>query len=224
VLATATLTAGRASLTINSLAAGTHSITASYGGDGSYLASASAVLTQTITSNPATTTTITSSVNPSGAGQAVTFSATVTASSGTPTGSVQFLDGSAVLATVAVSGGGASHTTSSLAAGTHSISARYGGDSAHSASSSGAISQQVNAHSVTLTWSPSASANVVGYNVYRGSVSGGPYSLVSLTPVDGTSYTDTTVASGATYYYVCTAVDSGNSESAYSNQATAVVP
>ncbi len=77
-------------------------------------------------------------------------------------------------------------------------------------------------HSVALTWSSSSGA--VGYNVYRGGVSGGPYSRINGTLDASTGYTDTTVAAGTTYYYVVTAVDSSANESGYSNQATAVVP
>ncbi len=77
------------------------------------------------------------------------------------------------------------------------------------------------AHSVALNWNASTSAGVTGYKVYRGTTSGGPYSL--LTTVGTTSATDTSVASGQTYYYVVTAVDSAG-ESAYSNQSQAVVP
>ncbi len=78
------------------------------------------------------------------------------------------------------------------------------------------------AHSVSLSWS--ASSGAVGYNVYRGGVSGGPYAIINTSLDALTSYTDTTVAAGTTYYYVVTAVDSSSNESGYSNQATAVVP
>ena len=78
-------------------------------------------------------------------------------------------------------------------------------------------------HSVSLTWTASASPNVTGYKIYRGGTSGGPYSL--LTGVGTTtSATDNSVAAGQTYYYVVTAVDNNNAESTYSNQAQAVIP
>jgi hypothetical protein len=78
------------------------------------------------------------------------------------------------------------------------------------------------AHNVSLTWLASTSSNLSGYNVYRGSTSGGPYSLVSKLGLV-TSYTDNNVQSGQTYFYVTTALSSGG-ESSYSNQAQAVVP
>ena len=78
-------------------------------------------------------------------------------------------------------------------------------------------------HSVALTWNASASA-VAGYNVYRGTVSGGPYAKINATLVTPLSYTDSTVQSGTTYYYVTTAVDSRGTESVFSNQVSAVIP
>lgn len=79
-------------------------------------------------------------------------------------------------------------------------------------------------HSVSLNWTASMSSNVTGYNVYRGTQAGGPYTKLTASPVAGTSYTDLTVLAGQTYYYVTTAVNSNNVESAYSNQAQAVIP
>lgn len=80
-------------------------------------------------------------------------------------------------------------------------------------------------HAVSLTWTASTSPGVTGYNVYRGTVSGGPYSdQLTSTPIAATSYTDTTVVAGQTYYYVTTAVGTGGENSVYSNQAVATVP
>jgi hypothetical protein len=79
-------------------------------------------------------------------------------------------------------------------------------------------------HSASLNWTASTSSNVVGYNVYRATQSGGPYTKLTSSPVAGTSYADVTVQGGQTYYYVTTAIDSGGNESVYSNEATAVVP
>jgi hypothetical protein len=79
-------------------------------------------------------------------------------------------------------------------------------------------------HSVALTWNPSTSSNVVGYNLYRGSVSGGPYTKLNSGLDPGTSDTDNGVQSGQTYYYVVTAVDSSGRESLFSNQVQATIP
>jgi hypothetical protein len=79
-------------------------------------------------------------------------------------------------------------------------------------------------HSVALSWNASTSSNVVGYNIYRGSISGGPYSKMNSAVIPSTNDTDTTVLSGQTYYYVVTAVDSAANESSYSNEVQAVIP
>jgi len=78
-------------------------------------------------------------------------------------------------------------------------------------------------HTVSLSWNASTS-NVIGYNVYRGTTNGGPYSKINSVLVAGTQYTDTTVANTTTYYYVARAVDASNHESVNSNQAIASVP
>lgn len=78
-------------------------------------------------------------------------------------------------------------------------------------------------HSVTLTWDQSTST-VTGYNVYRGPKSGGPYTKLNPNAVATTSYTDTAVQAGQTYYYVTTAVDSNGVQSVYSNEVSATVP
>lgn len=79
-------------------------------------------------------------------------------------------------------------------------------------------------HSVTLNWDATTSS-VVGYYVYRGTTTGGPYTKLNPSTIDATtSYLDSNVTSGQTYYYVVTSVDSSNVESTYSNQVTASVP
>jgi hypothetical protein len=78
-------------------------------------------------------------------------------------------------------------------------------------------------HSVDLSWSPSASS-VVGYNLYRGTKSGGPYTRINSVLDASTAFTDSTVQGGQTYYYVTTAVNASGDESRYSNQVRAVIP
>jgi Abnormal spindle-like microcephaly-assoc'd, ASPM-SPD-2-Hydin len=77
-------------------------------------------------------------------------------------------------------------------------------------------------YSVMLSWTPSTSA-VVGYNIYRGLTSG-TYSRLNSTLTASTSYTDSTVTSGKTYYYAATAVNSSGQESGYSTPLKVVVP
>jgi len=79
-------------------------------------------------------------------------------------------------------------------------------------------------HSVTLNWIASTSTNVAGYYVYRGTQSGGPYTRLNGTPVAATTYTDSNVTAGTTYYYVVTAVDSTGAESAFSAQVSGTIP
>lgn len=78
--------------------------------------------------------------------------------------------------------------------------------------------------SVTLSWVASTSPDIAGYNVFRGTVSGGPYTQLNTALVPGTSYVDSTVLPGSTYFYVTTAVNTTDIQSAYSNQAEAAVP
>jgi Abnormal spindle-like microcephaly-assoc'd, ASPM-SPD-2-Hydin len=78
-------------------------------------------------------------------------------------------------------------------------------------------------YTVGLSWSPSTSS-VMGYNVYRGAASSGPFSKVNPSLNSTTAYTDNTVTTGQTYYYVTTAVNSSNVESAQSSPAEAVIP
>jgi hypothetical protein len=78
-------------------------------------------------------------------------------------------------------------------------------------------------HSVTMTWTASTST-VVGYNVYRGTTSGGPYVKINSSLITILTYTDATVQSGTTYYYVATSVDSNGDESVDSVEVSAPIP
>jgi hypothetical protein len=78
-------------------------------------------------------------------------------------------------------------------------------------------------HSVQLSWSGAVS-EVTGFNTYSSTVSGGPYVKMTSTPVSAPSYTDNSVQTGRTYYYVVTAMNSSNQESGYSSEVTAIVP
>ncbi len=78
-------------------------------------------------------------------------------------------------------------------------------------------------HSATLSWTASTSS-VMGYNSYFSSTSGGPYTKLNSSPDAVTSYTDSSVVAGQTYYFVVTAVDSSGDESAYSNEVSATIP
>jgi Abnormal spindle-like microcephaly-assoc'd, ASPM-SPD-2-Hydin len=91
-----------------------------------------------------------------------------------------------------------------------------------SMSLSGTGAQQ-STHTVGLAWSDSGT--VAGYNVYRGTNTGGPYGTkLTVSPITSTQFTDSGLQSGQTYYYVVTAVDSNGVESVFSNQAVASIP
>src|SRR5207253_1786541 len=91
------------------------------------------------------TVTVTSSSNPATLGQSLTITANVSGSYGTPTGTVQFFDGSTWLGAATLSRGSGSFNTSSLAVGTHSIGVSYSGDSNYSPNSSQPYSQVISA-------------------------------------------------------------------------------
>jgi hypothetical protein len=146
--------AGVASLSNVSLAginAGTYptGVSASFAGDVSYNATSG---TAALTVNQATTTTdIASDANPSALGQNVTFTSNVTSTAGTPTGSVNFKEGVTTLGTGTLNGSGtATFSTTSLTAGSHNITAEYVGDTNFSGSSSGTLTQQVDAPSFSI--------------------------------------------------------------------------
>jgi hypothetical protein len=82
---------------------------------------------------------------------------------------------------------------------------------------------QPDQHSVALDWSPSASA-VAGYNVYRGSNSGGPYAKVNTAVDPIPDFNDAGVTASSTYYYVVTSIDRDSMESAFSNQVVVSIP
>ena len=134
-------------LGLYNLGVGSHQLVAAYSGDKFYGPSTSALLTQAV-SQAAATTTVASSVNPSTAGQSVTFTATVaTISTAIPTGTVTFfVDGTAQPAATLSSSLTAATTTSALTAGSHAITAMYSGDTLFAPSTSAALTQRVNVH------------------------------------------------------------------------------
>ena len=166
---------GCAQFTTSSLAAGAHTVTATYGGDNNFLASISLPLTQTV--NQAPTTTSLQGDDFSVFGNSVTFTATVTAvGTGTPTGSVELVDNDVPLVTTVLDPvcGCAQLTTSSLAAGTHAITATYGGDNNFTGSTSSNftssnaplildVAQAPTAMSVTSAPNPSVFGQSVGF-------------------------------------------------------------
>ena len=78
-------------------------------------------------------------------------------------------------------------------------------------------------HVVDLSWKPSTSNDVAGYNVYRGT-NGTSWTRINVGTVASTLYSDSTVANGSTYYYSATSVDVSGHESSKTAAVKVVVP
>jgi uncharacterized protein (UPF0548 family) len=143
---------GIATFTTSTLSVGTQGIQAAYSGDANNSPSTSPVLNQVV--QKASTTTALSANPPSAnLNQNVTLTSTVTPGiAGTPTGTVSFLDGTTQLGTSPVNGSGiATFSISTLAAGSHSITAAYSGDGNFNGSTSTVLSLIVTAPNFSLT-------------------------------------------------------------------------
>jgi len=116
-------------------------LNAVYDGSTTFATSTSPNVNQTV-NKIASSTALTSQPNPSAQGQLVTFTATVTAAAGTPTGVVKFKRGTVLLGTVTLSGGVATFSTSTLPRGNELITATYGG-ATNWLGSSGSMTQVV---------------------------------------------------------------------------------
>ena len=174
---------GVATCTTTVLPVGNDTITATYLGDSNH-GSSTGTLSGGQVVNPATastTTTVGSSLNPSTYGQAVSFTANVASGAGTPTGTVQFsIDGSAFGSPVTLASGSAtSGSTSTLAEGTHTVTAVYAGVVGFG-TSTGTLSggQVVNQASVTMTVGSSVNPSVYAQSVTLTATIGGEYGLV----------------------------------------------
>jgi len=175
VLATVVLASGSATLVLPSgglpaLAIGTHSFTASYGGDSRYNPSTTGAAVTDVVALAQTATSVASSSAPSVYGQPVTFTATVAVSApgaGAPTGTVSFTDGSNLLGSVALGAGGTATLTTALplSVGSHAIVATYGGDSSFAGSASTSLSQQVTPASTATSVAASPNPAVAGQPV-----------------------------------------------------------
>lgn len=156
-LGTVAITNGTATFTTSSLSVGTHQLYGVASGDANNLTATTNVIPEVINATP-TTTLLTSSNTSVSVGTAVTFVATVSnGGSITPTGSVQFSDGAAVLGSVAVNGSGqATLQLSTLAPGVHSIVATYSGDASDQGSASAALTETVQQIGTTTTLAASS--------------------------------------------------------------------
>jgi hypothetical protein len=163
----ATLSSGKAAISVSSLAADTHSITAAYQGSATFAASTSTPLSQIV--NLATTTiSLTSSQNPAGTNQTVSFTATIASQYGSvATGTATFYSGSQTLGTASLLSNRATLGASFTTAGTYSISAKYNGDANNLGSTSPVLSEVINPAitSTTTTLTSSPNPSLVGQSV-----------------------------------------------------------
>ncbi len=215
---------------------GSHNITATFGGNSSYAASTSSILIQVVKAPPpaTTTATVTSSLNPSRFGQNVTFTATVSTASGTPTGTVNFFDGATNIGSGTLAGNTATFATSTLTTGSHNITATYNGNANYAAStSSPAITQTVNAPppattttTITSSLNPSTFGQGVMFSVIVTITNGTPADIVTsgtVTFYDGATSLGTGQLLGNTsihYFTTALAIGSHNITAVYNGDAT----
>jgi hypothetical protein len=142
IIDAATLNAsGVATMTRSLQNANSYALTAVYAGDANNASSTSAVLNQVI-QQATSSATLSSSANPSTLGQEVTFTAKITSPTVIASGPVTFMAGTTELGSAQLKGGRAEFTTSTLAAGTTTVTATYSGDS-NIAQSSASVTQTV---------------------------------------------------------------------------------
>jgi len=156
-------TTHKAALSMPLLTLGINSLTAVYGGATVFDASTSLVVHDTVNPVP-TTTTLVSSSNPATAGQTLTFTATVADKVGSPVGTVTFLEGITTLGTAVVNtlSNQVTFTTSTLAVGTNSLTAVYGGTTGFAASTSSAVKEKIKAIPTQTILVPAANPGTAG--------------------------------------------------------------
>lgn len=159
-----------------------------YGTTGGGSSSTGGVIYRLTETTQATTTALTSSLNPSTLGQSVTFTATV--SGNNPTGTVEFFVGTTSLGSRTLSNGVAVLSTSLIRAGTHSITADYGGDASNAPSTSAALTQVVKAATRTSLASSRNPSRVGQVVIFTATVRGN-------TPTGSVDFLDGTVNIGS---------------------------
>jgi hypothetical protein len=201
--------AGVATFATTTLTVGAHSITAVYGGDGSFVGSTSSAFTQNVTSSAATLV-VTAAPAPSTYGTSVTFTATLTGSNGAPTGTVAFTDGANALGTGTLAAGVATFSTATLTAGTHTITATYSGDATY-ATGTGTVTQVVAMADTTTTLTSSKNPSNVGDGVTFTATVASPAAGFTghVEFLDGTTSLGTVALSGATAAFTSTSFTQG---------------
>ncbi len=216
-LGTGVLSGGSATFTTSTLTTGgTDNIKAEYPGDASFASSTSNIVKQMVTA-ATTMTALVSSLNPSNGGQAVTFTATVAPQyGGTPAGNVEFYNGTTKLGQVALSGGAASYTTSTLPGGTDPITAVYKGSNSFLTSTSPVLNQTVNGSSggpTTTALSSSLNPSTYGQAVtFTAVVSPAPPDGETITFLEGHNELGTGLLSGGTATFTISTLTTGGTD------------
>ena len=221
-IGTATLsgssTSTTASFATTALQPGAHSITAVYAGDSDHGGSTSAVLTETILGQTATT--LTASSNPAAVNTPLILTATVTATSTggiAPTGSVVFYDGTTVIGTQTVNDVGvATMTTSTLAVGQHPLSAVYNGDTYNVGSTSATVQESIVQRATTTALVSSVNPSIFGNSVtYTATVTvtGGGSATGTVTLFDGGTQIGTAALNGDTAVFAVASLQAGAGQS-----------
>jgi hypothetical protein len=224
-LGTVTLNASAvATFSTTTLAVASHSITAVYSGDSINLASTSSVVNEIVQENISIS--LASSMNPVLTGTALTFTTTVTGSApSTPTGTITFKDGAAILGSAPLNASGiATFSSPALSPGQHSITAVYSGDALNLPATSGVFTETVQQNtSTTLVSSANSSfsgASVTFTAAVTTSVSGTPTGTVTFKDEGATLGTGQLNASGfATYAASALSVASHTITAVYSGDA-----
>lgn len=138
-----------------------------------------------------------------------------------------FVNGTAIGSVVTTAPYSVSWNTTAVSNGSGYLITARAGDAAENQATSTAVTTAVSnvtvQHSASLSWAASPSS-IIGYYVYRATQVGGPFNRINTTPDPSTLFTDGSVSGGQVYYYVVTAVDANQVESAYSNESTASIP
>src|SRR5277367_878591 len=185
---------GSATFSTSGLPVGAHSIAAVYSGDSNFASSISAAVSVTVSTaakTPTTTSLSASSTQPT-TGQSVTFTASIApqSGSGTPTGSAIFLDGQTQIGTSPLSAGSSTFSSTSLLAGTHSITATYSGDATYAESTSAPVS-------ITVGTAPTPDYSLSVSNSSLTVIQGSSGNLtITVTPKNGFKQTLALVCSG----------------------------
>ena len=155
-----------ATLTISSLGAGAHSVSATYSGDQTFSTSSSTTSADLTVSQATSTVTVAGSANPTVVDQTLTLIATISSPASGETGTVQFDDNGSMLGSGTVADGQATLQISSLTVGVHPITAIYEGDTNFvGPSSANTLTQTVNRAATSTAISSNYSPGTVGHAI-----------------------------------------------------------